>query len=217
MAEAAPISEPTALARPAFTRAVTPTTEAIAPRGDRSPAPLSFAQTRLWFFDQLMPNNSLYNLAFVARIRFPLDVRLLRDAMRLVVDRHEVLRTVFEQAGDEPVQVVRPSMTVPVQAADVRRLPSDRRDAEVLKLAARFQDEPFDLSQGPLLRMMVAWLDTRDYLLILAVHHVVADGWSLAILGRELQAGYEALARGRQPDLPPLPVQYADFASWQRE
>ena len=190
---------------------------AITPRADRSRAPLSFAQTRLWFFDQLMPKNSLYNLAFVAPIRFPLDIRLLRAAMQLVVDRHEVLRTVFDQDGEEPVQVVRPSMTVPVQAVDLRRLPGDRREAELLRLAAGFQDEPFDLSRGPLLRMMVAWLDSRDYLLVIAVHHVVADGWSLAILGRELQAGYEALARGRPPDLPPLPVQYADFATWQRE
>ncbi len=190
---------------------------AIPRRAAGAPAPLSFAQTRLWFFDRLMPGSPLYNISFAAPIRFALDVRVLHQAMQEIVRRHEVLRTVFALDGEEPVQIVLPSVAVPIKAMDLRRLPAARRQAEAVRLAASFQDQPFDLGRGPLLRVMVAWLAPRDYLLVFAVHHVAADGWSLGILARELETTYQALARGRRPELPPLPIQYADFAVWQRE
>jgi amino acid adenylation domain-containing protein len=181
------------------------------------PAPLSFAQTRLWFFDRLMPGSPLYNICFTAPIRFALDLRVLREALGTIVERHEVLRTVFRQEGEEAVQVVLGAVEVPIQAADLRRLPAERRQAELLRQAAAFQDRPFDLTRGPVLRALVAWLAPREYLLVIAVHHVAADGWSLGVLSRELEIAYAALARGRRPALPALPVQYADFAAWQRE
>src|SRR4051794_38833066 len=182
-----------------------------------APAPLSFAQTRLWFFDRLMPGSPLYNICFTAPIRFTLDLRVLRDALGTIVERHEVLRTVFRQEGEEPVQVVLDAVDVPIQAADLRRLPPERRHGELLRQAAAFQDRPFDLTRGPLLRVLVTWLGPREYLLVIAVHHVAADGWSLGVLSRELETAYAALARRRPLALPPLPVQYADFSAWQRE
>ena len=191
---------------------------AIPRRAAGAPAPLSFAQTRLWFFDRLMPGSPLYNISFAAPIRFALDVRVLHQAMQEIVRRHEVLRTVFALDGEEPVQIVLPSVAVPIKAMDLRRLPAARRQAEAVRLAASFQDQPFDLERGPLLRVMVAWLAPRDYLLVFAVHHIVADGWSLGILARELETLYQALRpRAAAPELPPLPIQYADFAVWQRE
>ena len=194
-----------------------PSTDDAIPRRGAASAPLSFAQTRLWFFDRLMPGSPLYNISFTAPVRFGLDLRLLRDALRTIVERHEVLRTVFRQEGEEPIQVVLPTAEVPIQAVDLRKLPADRRHAELQHLAAAFQDQPFDLGAGPLLRVLVAWLGPREYLLVLAVHHVAADGWSLGVLSRELESAYRALALGRTPGLPPLPIQYADFAAWQRE
>ncbi|HET7042328.1 MAG TPA: condensation domain-containing protein, partial [Gemmatimonadales bacterium] len=142
---------------------------------------------------------------------------VLRLALEAVARRHEALRTGFAMEGEEPVQVVRPDVDVPVTALDLRRLPPARRERDLAGMVARFQDEPFDLAGGPLMRVLVAWLGPADYLMVVCVHHIVADGWSLGILSRELEASYAALARGRAPALPELPIQYADFAVWQRE
>jgi amino acid adenylation domain-containing protein len=179
-------------------------------------APLSFAQTRLWFFDQLLPRSPLYNISFAAQLRFPLDLKVFKRALDTVVDRHEVLRTTFALDGEEPVQLVQPTVDVPVTAADLRRVPPERRGAEVERLAARFQQEPFDLATGPLIRVLLVWLGASDYLLVVGVHHIVADGWSLGVFARELEAAYEAIARGREADLAELEIQYRDFSAWQR-
>jgi amino acid adenylation domain-containing protein len=187
----------------------------ITPRQSDQPAPLSFPQTRLWFFDQLMPGSPLYNISFAARLRFTLNVPVFKQALQYLVSRHEVLRTVFT-TRDEPVQVVLPTMAVPISASDLRRLPPERRGPEATRLAIDFQLRPFDLGRGPLLRVMLAWLGPSDYLLVVVMHHIISDGWSLGVLARELETAYEAIARGRDPSLPQLEIQYADFAVWQR-
>jgi amino acid adenylation domain-containing protein len=183
-------------------------------RQGTQPAPLSFAQTRLWFFDRLMPRSPLYNISFAARLRFQLNAPVFKKALLYLVGRHEVLRTVFT-TRDQPVQVVLPSMAVPISASDLRRLPPDRRGIEASRLAVEFQLRPFDLSRGPLLRAMLAWLGPADYLLVVVMHHIISDGWSLGVLARELEISYEAIAKGRAPSLPELEIQYADFAVWQ--
>jgi amino acid adenylation domain-containing protein len=185
-------------------------------RAPGQPTPLSFAQWRLWFFDQLQPRSSLYNLSFAARLRFALDLNVFARALRTVVDRHEVLRTVFGAERGEPVQIVLDHAEIPISACDLRQLPLARRTQELERISARFQDEPFDLTRGPLLRVLIGWLGPGDYLLVIGAHHIVADGWSLGVLARELEASYHALARGREPQLPELEIQYGDFAAWQR-
>ncbi len=197
--------------------AAAPPAAASVPRRDlEGPTPLSFAQNRLWFFDQLLPRSPLYNICFAARLRFRLDGRIFKRALQTVVQRHEVLRTVFATVDEEPVQVVLPTVEVPISAFDLSRLPPARREHDLARLSARFQDESFDLARGPLIRVMLARLAPADYVLVIGVHHIVADGWSLGVLARELETCYEATARGRKPPLDELEIQYGDFASWQR-
>ena len=181
-----------------------------------APIPLSFAQRRLWFLDQLLPGSSLYNLSFATRLRFGLDGRALKRALQGVADRHEALRTVFASGGDDPVQVVAAHVDVPVTAIDVRNLPRRRRDAEVRRVVQRFQAQPFDLAAGPLVRVLLIWLGPADYMLVVGMHHIIADGWSLGVFSGELEALYTASVLGRQPELAELAVQYGDFAVRQR-
>jgi amino acid adenylation domain-containing protein len=181
------------------------------------PAKLSFAQTRLWFFDQLLPRSPLYNIVFASRLGFPVDVRILKRSLQHIVSRHDVLRTGFSTVDDEPVQNLLGSVDVPLSPVDLRRLPSGRREQVLTTLAARLHDEPFDLRTPPLLRALIAWLGPADYVLVIVIHHIVADGWSLGVFARELESSYRAYARADVPRLPSLPIQYADFAAWQRD
>jgi amino acid adenylation domain-containing protein len=179
--------------------------------------PPSFAQSRLWIIDQLDPGNPLYNLRLAVRLGFPVDASALQRAVNVVVDRHEALRTVFRVVDGDLAQVVLPSLHVPVEGYDLRRLPRERREVEAARLAAEFTSQPFDLGRAPLFRAMLLWLGPTDYALVLGLHHVVADGWSMGVLASELGGLYEGLLGGREVVLAPLPVQYADFAVWQRE
>ncbi|HEX2190338.1 MAG TPA: condensation domain-containing protein, partial [Longimicrobiaceae bacterium] len=179
--------------------------------------PPSFAQQRLWFIDQLDPGSAAYNLRFPLRLRGTLDVPVLRRALSAVVARHEALRTVFAAEGGEPVQVVRPPEPVPFPAVDLGRLAEERREAEAARLAGEEALRPFDLSRGPLLRATLLRLGDGDHAALFTMHHVVSDGWSMGVLVRELSALYHAFSRGEPSPLPELPVQYADYAVWQRE
>jgi amino acid adenylation domain-containing protein/non-ribosomal peptide synthase protein (TIGR01720 family) len=179
--------------------------------------PLSLAQARLWILDQLAPGSVMYNLRGGVRIRQALDPAAMQRALNAVVERHEALRTVFRVVDGGPAQLVLPAMSVPLQCYDLRRLPRDRRDEAAARLAVELADEPFALSEGPLLRALLIWLGPADYAMVFCFHHIVADGWSMGVLARELGALYEAEAAGREARLAPLPVQYADFAVWQRE
>jgi len=177
--------------------------------------PLSFAQQRLWFLDQLEPESPVYNIHTALRLEGPLDVPALQRTLDEIVRRHESLRTTFPLSGERPVQAVAPSLKVPVRSLDVSHLPD--REREALRLAAEEARRPFDLSRGPLVRACLVRLADREHLLLLAMHHIISDGWSMGVLAGEVGALYRAFAAGEASPLEELPVQYADFSVWQRE
>jgi len=183
--------------------------------------PPSFAQQRLWFLDQFEPGSPLYNIPMATRLSGPLDVDALKRALDEIVRRHEALRTTFVAVNGRPVQVIAPAPAVGPSAVDLptvdlRHLPARGREAEALRLVQAEARRPFDLQAGPLLRALLLRLDPDDHVLLLNTHHVVSDGWSMGVLNRELLALYGAFAAQRPSPLPDLPVQYADFATWQR-
>ena len=181
------------------------------------PLPLSFAQQRLWLVDRLEPGSAAYNMAGALRLRGVLDLAALRASLDALVERHETLRTTFaEGEGGVPVQVIHPPAPVPLPPVDLRGLPEAEREPEAERLAAEEALRPFDLERGPLLRATLVRLGEADHVLTITLHHVVGDGWSMGVLLRETSALYAALGHGRKPRLPDLPVQYADYAVWQR-
>jgi hypothetical protein len=180
------------------------------------PLPLSFAQQRLFFLHQLDPAGGAYNLPGAVRLLGPLRPAALAAALADVVRRHEALRTTFATREHCPVQIVGPPGPISLPAVDLAGLPPGRRGEEARRLAEEEALLPFDLAQGPLLRCRLLRLGAADHVFLFTQHHIVSDGWSLGILVRELAAFYEARAEGRSASLPELPVQYADFAAWQR-
>ncbi|MFI9236941.1 amino acid adenylation domain-containing protein [Streptomyces sp. NPDC053079] len=189
----------------------------VVPVGRDRPLKASFAQQRLWFLDQLEPGNASYNIPLAMRIRGGLNVGHLARAVSIVVGRHEALRTAFGEDGGEPVQRISPAEDVAVPVVVVPGDSPAERLAAARELAGAEIAEPFDLAVGPLFRAKVLRLDEQDHVLVLIVHHVATDAWSQGVLVRELSAAYGALVAGRTPALPPLPVQYADYAVWERE
>ena len=182
--------------------------------------PLSFSQLREWLLELLDPGTPAYNLPGGARVLGALDLAALRRTVGEIVRRHESLRTTFQASPGEPVQVVSPEATVDVPLLDLSALPPAVRDAEAAGLIAAERRLPFDLGAGPLLRFFVLRLGPEDHLAPFSMHHIVSDGWSTALLYAELVALYEAFSTGATPSgapLPELPIQYADFAVWQRE
>jgi amino acid adenylation domain-containing protein len=179
-------------------------------------APLSFAQTRLWFLDRLEPESSTYTLPFALRMRGELSPAALAAALGEVVRRHEALRTIFGERGGEPVQIIAPVRRWTLPLADLGALPGEAREAEAWRLAGAEISRPFDLGRGPLLRASLLRLGAAEHILLLNVHHIVADGWSLGVLVREITALYETVLAGAPSPLPELPIQYADFSVWQR-
>src|SRR6185295_1740733 len=189
------------------------------PRSSADPAPpLSFAQQRLWFLDQLEPGSAAYNIPAGVRLTGALDRAVLAAALDAVVARHEVLRTTFaaDPLHAEPVQRIAPPSPLPLPLVDLGGLPEPRREREAGRLAAAAAAQPFDLARGPLLRAELLRHGPAEHVALLTLHHAVADGWSIGVLTAELAALYAAFAAGRPSPLPPLPVQYADFACWQR-
>jgi amino acid adenylation domain-containing protein len=177
--------------------------------------PLSFAQQRLWFIDQLEPGRPLYNIPVALRIDGPLRSAVLVQSLGEIARRHEALRTVFAAEEGAPVQVIQPAAPFLLPVVDLAGLPESRREAAALALAGDEAGRPFDLTRGPLLRGLLLRLAADDHLAALTMHHIVSDGWSMGILVRELTVLYTAFAAGRPSPLPELPVQYADFAVWQ--
>jgi len=179
--------------------------------------PLSFAQTRLWFLNQLSPSSPEYNLIQALRLRGALNVQALEMAVNAIVARHESLRTRFLEVDGVPEQIVEESLRIAMPVE--RRFGLDERQRievmrEVGKSALR---ELFDLGRGPLLRVKLIALDDRDHVLLIAMHHIVSDGWSSSVFNRDFALLYESFCEARNNPLPPLPVQYADFALWQRD
>ncbi|HEV7516239.1 MAG TPA: condensation domain-containing protein, partial [Thermoanaerobaculia bacterium] len=188
---------------------------------DGRPLPLSFAQERVWFLDQLTPGGNLaYNFQVAIRLSGPLDAAVLGRTLGEIVRRHEVLRTSFPALGGgdgQPVQVVHPASPLRLLQVDLSGLPPAARQARAEGLIEEAIQTPFDLSQGPLIRWRLLRQDALHHTLVQVEHHFVHDGWSLAIFLGELKALYAAFSRGELSPLPELPVQYADYAVWQRE
>lgn len=179
--------------------------------------PASFAQQRLWFIDQLLPGNTFYNVPTVLRLTGSLNLTALEQTFNEVVRRHEALRTRFGIVEGQPIQAIAPRLKIPLPVIDLQKLPADRREADARRLVTEASVRPFDLSQGPLLRLMLLKLDETEHILLLNLHHIVSDDWSMGVLIRELKAIYTAFAVQQPSPLPELPLQYADFAHWQRE
>jgi amino acid adenylation domain-containing protein/FkbM family methyltransferase len=180
------------------------------------PAPLSFAQQRLWFLDRYEPGSPLYNIIGAFPLRQPVDRDALERAVNEVVRRHEALRLRFSMLDWEPVQHVEPAVHVPVDAVDLRALPAERQAMETRRLTDEIARESFDLERPPLLRLRLLRLGDADHVLLLSIHHIVADGWSLEIFARELGVFYAAFAAGEEASLPAPPIQFTDYARWQR-
>ncbi|KNH29906.1 peptide synthetase [Pseudomonas syringae] len=190
--------------------------QALSPRSRLDRAPLSFAQQRLWLEQQLAATSSAYNLPRALRLTGELDTRALEVALDRVIDRHDILRSAFKEIDGVPIQVVERHARLTLHKQDLSALDSQARADE---LAQRIQNQalrPFDLSRAPLIRATLLQLDTREHVLLLNMHHIVSDAWSNAILMQDLSCAYGQARLGDTAQLPPLAMQYADHATWQR-
>ncbi|NOK23867.1 condensation domain-containing protein, partial [Corallococcus carmarthensis] len=181
------------------------------------PLPLSFAQQRLWFLDQLTPGDASYNLPTALRLTGQVDVEALRRAFESLVARHDSLRTTFREHQGQATQHIHSPDAWALPLIDLCALPEAQREDEAQRKVEAEARQPFDLQHGPLLRTALVRLSAEEHLLLVTMHHIVSDGWSMGVLVRELVAFYEAFSTGRTPTLAPLPVQYTDFAAWQRD
>ncbi len=184
------------------------------PRGQ--PLAVSFSQRRMWFVQQFEPAGTAYNMPFATRLKGTLDRKAFDRAMEFIVHRHEGFRTTFAVANGEPVQVIAPPAPLHVVEFDLRHLPKERRETEAKRIFREESMRPFNLASGPLFRFLIAQLEADDHAMLLLVHHAVGDQWSAGVIVRELAKLYSAFARGKPAPLAPLPIQYADFAVWQR-
>ena len=182
-----------------------------------SDLPLSYGQHRLWFIDQFEPGNAAHNLFFGLSLRGRLDRSALQRSVQAIVSRHESLRTTFPTKDGAPVQRIAPELEVPIEQVDLRRTPADRLDAEAHKVARKAASEPFDLAQGPLIRVTLMQLSEQEHVILVMMHHIVTDAWSNRLMARELTQLYGAYTKDLESPLPDLKAQYADFAVWQRE
>ena len=189
----------------------------ITPAGRDGKLPLSFAQQRLWFLDQLDPLNASYNIPAALRLEGRLDVDALGRALNEIVRRHEALRTRFALVDGDPVQVIEPAETFKLGFVDLSHLGETEREAAARKLAAEEAARPFDLSQSPMLRVRLLRLADEHHVLLFTLHHIITDGWSSGVLIREVSQLYAAYSKGEPSPLEELSIQYADFAVWQRQ
>ncbi len=184
---------------------------------DRSrPLPLSFAQQRLWFLHQLNPDQPTYNMPFVYKIRGKLNVPALQKTIQTITERHEILRTHFIVEEGKPYQVVNDRVQVPFQHISIRSLAKDQKEDEIQRLVREYSQKPFDFSQAPLFRVLLLEVDQQEWVLVLVMHHIISDGWSMGVFVREVGQLYSAFANNQAPVLEPLPLQYGDYAVWQR-
>ncbi|NJK50969.1 AMP-binding protein, partial [Candidatus Gracilibacteria bacterium] len=190
---------------------------AIEPVARTSVLPLSFAQTRLWFLEQLEGETAAYNMSGALRLSGSLDLPTLEQAIQEIERRHEILRTYYPMVEGTPMQAIASHPSLTLHAIDLQHLPAQEQLAEVQRLASIEAQTPFNLEKAPLLRIKLLRLDRTEQILLLTMHHIISDGWSLGILMRELSVLYGAFKSGNPSPLPPLPIQYADFAVWQRQ
>jgi amino acid adenylation domain-containing protein len=189
----------------------------LKPIDRNQPLPLSFAQQRLWFLNQLDPESASYNIPLALRISGELDVAALEQAFGDLIKRHEPLRTTFVMKNGRPEQLISPPGKFVLPVTDLCHLPASEREKEAQWLTAKEAQVPFDLANGPLLRTLLLKLGEQDHVILLTMHHIVSDAWSMGLLARELTTLYEAHVTGRPWRLPELSIQYVDFAHWQRE
>jgi hypothetical protein len=190
-------------------------TETIARRRNGEPIPLSFTQQRLWFLNRLEPDNAIYNVPAAVRLQGNLNVEALERTLSEIIRRHESLRTTFIEVNGSPVQVINPAGSVKLTHSDLTAWPTAEREVRARELARAEARRPFDLSQGPLLRVTLMRLDEDKFLALLNLHHIVSDGVSMGLLVQEIMSIYQAFRVGEPSPLPELPAQYADFAVWQ--
>ncbi|WP_373530792.1 amino acid adenylation domain-containing protein [Nostoc sp.] len=186
--------------------------------------PASFAQQRLWFFDQLIPGNAIYNVPTVIRLTGSLKLAALEQTFNEIVRRHETLRTTFIVLDGQPLQAIpaescanAPSLTIPLSVLNLQQLPADEQEVKAKCIITAEIEYPFNLSSGPLLRVILLVLSETEHILLLNMHHIICDDWSMGVLIRELGTLYAAFAQNQPSPLLELPLQYADFAHWQRE
>ena len=192
-------------------------TRPIVPVGRAGPLPLSFAQQRLWFFQQLEPESVAYNSPSAMRITGPLNLSVLEQAFTEVERRHESLRTVFPQANGEPYQLILPPQAFPLAFADLSAYSPAEREKKAAEMAAAEAQWPFDLAIGPLFRARVLKLAEEEHVLLFTMHHIISDGWSMGVLVREVATLYDSFSRGEASPLPEPAIQYGDYAVWQRQ
>src|SRR5579871_419673 len=179
--------------------------------------PASPAQERFWLLANLAPNNPALNMASCVRLSGPLDANVLEASLQLLVDRHETLRTTFDEINGELVQLVASTRNLSLEITVLPDLPESGREAQLQELVHEEAGAAFDLAKGPLFRARLFRISDESHLLVTTIHHILADGWSGGVIQRELWSAYEALIQGNQPELSPLPIQYGDFAAWQKQ
>ncbi len=179
--------------------------------------PLSFAQQRLWFLDQLKPGSNAYNIGGAIRLDGVLNASALERSLGEIIRRHEILRTTFSTVAGKPVQIIAPASEFRLPVIDLRPLGESQREEEALRLAIAEARQPFDLQEGPLFRSTLIRLDEYEHILLLTMHHIISDGWSIGIIIEELTSLYGSFSTGKSASLSDLSIQYADFALWQRK
>jgi len=179
--------------------------------------PLSFAQQRLWFLDQLEPDSPFYNIPEALRFIGALDIPALEQTINEIVRRHESLRTTFHAKDGRPYQMIHPEMTISLKKVDIRGIPKDDREEEIRRITAQEAQQPFDLTTGPLLRAILVQVDSEEYVALYTMHHIIGDDWSSNVLFQEIAFCYDAFTHGRPSPLPEPSIQYADYAYWQQQ
>jgi NRPS condensation-like uncharacterized protein len=193
-----------------------PRAQDIRPVSRDAPLPLSFAQQRLWFLHQLDADDPSYNVPYAVGLTGHLDTAVLKRTLNEITRRHEVLRTSFPATEGKPLQVISPAQDMSLPLVDLREMSATATEPEVERLIAGDARRPFDLESGPLMRATVLKLKEEEYILLFTMHHIISDGWSMTILVQEVMSLYKSFSDGAESTLPELPLQYADFAHWQR-
>ncbi|MGZ4164120.1 MAG: condensation domain-containing protein, partial [Tumebacillaceae bacterium] len=189
----------------------------IVPVARERALPLSFAQQRMWFLEQMEPGSSAYNVPSPMRLQGHLDVDALQRSIAMIVQRHESLRTTFTQQGDQAVQLIAADPIVALTQVNLLAIEPEAREAEIERLLSEEINRSFHLEQGPLFRTLLLRVGELEHILVLNMHHIITDGWSMDLLRQELSTCYQAFVNGESPMLPELPIQYADYACWQRD
>lgn len=185
-------------------------------RSSSEPAPLSFAQERLWFLEQLEPQSAAYNICRAYRLVGNLNISALEASVNEIISRHETLRTAFRLVNGRPVQLVQPARNVSIEIADLRSMPMEEREPEMQRRISVEAERSFDLLTGQLLRCSLLHVGDQEHVLILMTHHSASDAWSMGILTRETWTLYDTFSNGKPSPFERLPVQYSDYAVWQR-